>query len=61
MELHEGAYNTCWTATARQSETKSGKMYEPVGVRLPKMGYTEDEQLATKVWEWTQKELEAFK
>lgn len=58
----ECAFNQQWAATARkgkgQREVESGVYYEPVGVRggLTKAGA--DDELAAKLWEWTQKELE---
>ncbi|ORY19795.1 dehydrogenase with different specificitie [Clohesyomyces aquaticus] len=55
--LHEGAYNSCWAATAERKEIESGKMYQPVGVRVRSISYMEDSDLAAKLWEWTKEEL----
>jgi hypothetical protein len=43
-----------------EREVVSGVFYEPVGVKggLTKAGA--DDGLAKELWEWTQKELEAF-
>lgn len=60
VELHKGAYNTCWAATTERSNIDSGKFYKPVGVRVPAMGYTEDEELAQKLWVWTHDQLQQY-
>ncbi|RYP08728.1 hypothetical protein DL764_001748 [Monosporascus ibericus] len=53
--VEEGVRNQLWAATA--DEVKSGLHYEPVGVNEPS-GLMLDTELAKKLWEWTQKELE---
>ncbi|RYP82892.1 hypothetical protein DL769_001501 [Monosporascus sp. CRB-8-3] len=53
--VEEGVKNQLWAATA--DGVKSGLHYEPVGVNEPS-GLMLDTELAEKVWEWTQKELE---
>ena len=54
----EGAKNQTWAATA--SGVQSGTYYVPVGVkgRREKLGANED--LARRLWEWTERELDAF-
>lgn len=54
----EGAKNQIWAATA--DGVQSGTYYVPVGVkgRREKMGGNED--LARRLWEWTERELDAF-
>lgn len=58
----ECAFNQQWAATAGKGKgerkVESGVYYEPVGVKggLTKAGA--NDELATKLWEWTQKELE---
>ena len=54
----EGAKNQIWAATA--SGVQGGTYYVPVGVkgRREKMG--DDEDLARRLWEWTESELDAF-
>lgn len=60
IELHEGAYNTCWAATAKKGEIESGGFYKPVGVRVTGLGRSEDEELARKLWDWTEDQLKDF-
>ena len=54
----EGARNQVWAATA--GGVQSGTYYVPVGVkgRREKMGGNED--LARRLWEWTESELDTF-
>ncbi|KAK6066463.1 short-chain dehydrogenase/reductase [Seiridium cupressi] len=51
----EGVRNHLWAATA--DGVKSGLHYAPVGVE-ESFGLAIDTELAEKVWDWTQKELE---
>ncbi|CAM1510555.1 Fc.00g008900.m01.CDS01 [Cosmosporella sp. VM-42] len=53
--VEEGVKNQLWAATS--DDVTSGLHYEPVGVHEPS-GLMLDTELAKKVWEWTQKELE---
>ncbi|KAI0377143.1 NAD(P)-binding protein [Hypomontagnella monticulosa] len=53
--VEEGVKNQLWAATAR--EVTSGLHYEPVGVHKPS-GLMLDKELAKKVWDWTQRDLE---
>ncbi|RYP45872.1 hypothetical protein DL768_007829 [Monosporascus sp. mg162] len=53
--VEEGVKNQLWAATA--DGVKSGQHYEPVGVNEPS-GLMLDTELAKKLWDWTQKELE---
>ncbi|KAM0708189.1 hypothetical protein Q7P35_004839 [Cladosporium inversicolor] len=64
VPIEECAWNQQWAAVAPKGEGErevvSGTFYEPVGVKggLTKAGG--DDGLAKELWEWTQKELEAF-
>ncbi|KAF2467183.1 dehydrogenase with different specificitie [Lindgomyces ingoldianus] len=60
IDLHEGAYNTCWAATIAEKEIESGSMYQPVGDLVPASGYMKDEDLAGKLWEWTEEQLKPY-
>ncbi|KAK4124547.1 NAD(P)-binding protein [Parathielavia appendiculata] len=51
-----GVRNHLWAATAPGVE--SGKYYEPVGVPDKETAVAKDPSLATRLWEWTEKELE---
>ncbi|TVY20837.1 Short-chain dehydrogenase TIC 32-like protein [Lachnellula arida] len=53
--VEEGVVNQLWAATGEG--VTSGLHYGPVGVYEP-TGLAIDTELAKKVWEWTQKELE---
>jgi NAD(P)-dependent dehydrogenase (short-subunit alcohol dehydrogenase family) len=60
LKPEQGAYNSLWASFAPKSSVVSGQMYNPVGkpFNLPKSA--KDEALGSKLWEWTQKELEKF-
>ena len=58
------AYNTLWAATTSKDNLENGAYYEPVGKRPGEpTSYSgvakicSDEDLADKLWEWTEKEL----
>ena len=52
----EGVKNQLWAATAKG--VTSGKYYEPVGVSGTESGLALDNNMAKKLWEWTETELE---
>lgn len=52
-----GVRNHLWAATAANVE--SGKYYEPVGVPDKETAVAKDATLSKRLWEWTDKELEA--
>jgi retinol dehydrogenase-12 len=60
-----GSKNQLWGATARKGdgkgEVKSGEYYTPVGVPGNGSWQSQDMDLARKLWEWTEKELEGYK
>lgn len=64
VPIEQCAWNQQWAAVAPKGEGErevvSGTFYEPVGIKggLTKAGG--DDGLAKELWEWTQKELEAF-
>lgn len=51
----EGAKNGIWAATVPRSEVVSGGFYEPVGEVGKHSRWSEDEGLAARLWEWTEK------
>ena len=61
IKLEQGAYSQLWCVGAPKDDIQSGAFYEPVGV-LSKMStkYSKDENLAKKLWDWTQTELERW-
>ena len=58
----EGAYNQLWAATGEKGVAKvvSGAYYEPIGVTGKLDKESKSHKLAEELWEWTQKELEAY-
>lgn len=55
--VEEGTKNQLWAATA--PDVKSGQMYYPVGIG-PKGGkWARDDELAKRLWDWTEDELKA--
>jgi NAD(P)-dependent dehydrogenase (short-subunit alcohol dehydrogenase family) len=61
VEKEQGAWTQTWAATAGKSQVTSGKYYEPVGVEtVPTTKPGKDAELAKRLWEWTEKELESW-
>lgn len=64
VPIEQCAWNQQWAAVAPvgsgKGEVVSGRYYEPVGAEgvLTKAG--KDDELARELWEWTERELEAF-
>jgi NAD(P)-dependent dehydrogenase (short-subunit alcohol dehydrogenase family) len=57
----QGAWTQTWAATVKKSEVKSGKYYEPVGVEtVPTTRPGRDAELAKRLWEWTERELNSW-
>lgn len=61
MTPEEGVQNQLWAATAKNGDVVSGAFYEPVAVLGTHDRLSKDENLATHLWDWTEKELEAYK
>ncbi|CAI6335553.1 unnamed protein product [Periconia digitata] len=57
--VEQGVLNQLWGATSVDAE--SGQYYEPVGVGGKGSPLTQDVELADKLWQWTEKELEGWK
>ncbi len=60
ITLQEGSYNTLWAATSQGEGLKSEGIYEPVGKVVKRTKLSEDEVLENKLWDWTERQLEAF-
>ncbi|KAK5108103.1 hypothetical protein LTR62_008757 [Meristemomyces frigidus] len=64
ISTEDCALNQQWAATAAKGNGKrevvSGKYYEPVGVETVPSGAATNDELAEKLWEWTQDELSAY-
>lgn len=58
------SWNQQWAATAPlgkgDREVETGTYYEPVGVKGKLVTQAANDELAEKLWEWTQKELEGY-
>lgn len=58
------AWNQQWAATAPigtgARQVESGTYYEPVGIRVKPARDGSNDELAGRLWEWTQKELERY-
>lgn len=62
LKPEEGAYNNVWAATTAKENLENGAYYEPVGkyshAKLDKTA--KDDDLARRLWEWTEEQLEKF-
>ncbi|KAK9366110.1 hypothetical protein V1509DRAFT_630914 [Lipomyces kononenkoae] len=58
--LAEGTWNQLWAATEEKNKIANGAYYEPVGIMGKLDSKGKSEKLAGELWEWTQKELEAY-
>ncbi|KAM0124826.1 hypothetical protein ACHAPC_009817 [Botrytis cinerea] len=62
--MADGAKNQLWAAVANKGNAKGevlkGEYYTPVGIFGNGNKYAGDEKLADELWEWTEKELEAY-
>ncbi|KAK4233432.1 hypothetical protein C8A03DRAFT_19500 [Achaetomium macrosporum] len=56
MSVERGVRNQLWASVAQG--VKSGEYYEPVGVAGRASAFGTDDDLALRLWEWTEKELE---
>lgn len=61
VPLEQGPNNQLWAATCDKSKLVNGEYYEPVG-KIGKRTTTaaRDGSLARQLWDWTEKELEAY-
>ncbi|KAH8597152.1 hypothetical protein B0O99DRAFT_651027 [Bisporella sp. PMI_857] len=57
VDVKTGVLNQLWASTA--GNVKSGEYYEPVGKAGRGKRWTKSPELAQKLWDWTEKELEA--
>ena len=57
--VKEGAWNASWAATADKEGIVSGGYYVPVGEK-DESGLEKWRALRSKLWEWTEKELETW-
>lgn len=57
--VEAGVRNQLWAATAPKKDIKAGELYFPVGdlTSGPRGEYSSDDELAKRLWEWTEVEL----
>ncbi|KAH8202566.1 hypothetical protein TruAng_003277 [Truncatella angustata] len=61
LDDEQGHWNQVWTVGVPKEQAKQGELYEPVSKLT--QGYTDwclDEQLATRLWDWTEEELKPW-
>ncbi|KAG0645855.1 putative oxidoreductase [Hyphodiscus hymeniophilus] len=63
--VQDGAKNQLWACVARRGteakgEVKSGGYYTPVGVEDQGSRFAKNQELAKKLWVWTEAELEGY-
>ena len=62
--VQDGVKNQLWAAVGRKGdnsgEVKGGEYYMPVGISGQGSNISGDSELAEKLWEWTEKELEGW-
>ncbi|KAH7016674.1 hypothetical protein EDB80DRAFT_565614, partial [Ilyonectria destructans] len=58
VSVEKGALNSLWTATSKNA--KSGEYYHPVGVTGKGSNLSKDNKVRDQLWEWTEKELQAY-
>ena len=57
----EGTHNLLWAVGAKKESIKGGAFYEPVGLLSPmETKPSKDPKLGTKLWDWTETELEKW-
>lgn len=56
-----GAWNQLWAATADKNKITNGGYYEPVAILGNHDKLSNNEELAGKLWDWTEKELGGYK
>ncbi|MCJ1412972.1 hypothetical protein MMC19_007073 [Ptychographa xylographoides] len=59
--VEEGVRNQVWAAVGPGEEVRSGGFYEPVGVVGGSDKCSRSEELAGRLWEWTETQLEAYR
>lgn len=60
LTSEEGSQNQLWAATAPKDGMTNGSFYEPVGAPGKTDKRTTDASLRKELWEWTEKQLEAY-
>lgn len=59
--VEEGPYNQTWAGTTARNNLKDGAYYVPIAKEGKfDTAHSQDSKLSERLWDWTQKELEAF-
>lgn len=53
--VEDGVKNQLWASVAK--EVKNGEYYEPVGIGGKASAFAQNDELAKKLWDWTEEEL----
>ncbi|KAJ4318155.1 hypothetical protein N0V94_004591 [Neodidymelliopsis sp. IMI 364377] len=59
-DVQTGALGQLWAATGRAEELETGAYYTPLKKRQCRNKLLDDDQLAEKLWDWTEKEFLAL-
>ncbi|KAH6722737.1 hypothetical protein BKA61DRAFT_180198 [Leptodontidium sp. MPI-SDFR-AT-0119] len=58
--VEKGALNQLWAAVGKKDVVQGGEYYTPVGVSGQGSKWSQNEELADKLWDWTEKELAGY-
>lgn len=58
LSISQGSLNQLWLATAKKEEIVNGAYYKPIGNLSKGSAYAQDDELARRLWDWTEKELD---
>lgn len=58
--IESGAKNQLWAGTAKREDVVNGEYYTPVAMAGQGSWKSRDMELAGKLWDWTEKELEGY-
>lgn len=56
-DVHKGAHGQLWAAAGRSSELESGAYYVPLKKKVSGSKMVNNDELAEKLWNWTETEL----
>ncbi|KAH7305074.1 hypothetical protein BKA65DRAFT_203647 [Rhexocercosporidium sp. MPI-PUGE-AT-0058] len=59
--VEKGALNQLWAAVGKRDAVQGGEYYTPVGVSGQGSKWCWDEELADRLWDWTENELIRYK
>ncbi|KAH7077712.1 hypothetical protein BKA63DRAFT_508876 [Paraphoma chrysanthemicola] len=59
-DVHKGALNQLWAAAGPSSEFESGAYYVPLKKKVTGNKAVDNDELAEKLWDWTEKEFSTY-